>query len=111
MKTKNVKDAKPVEGPSGFVRRTLSYNDEEMLCYFHLKKGSELPLHSHLANQIGYILKGKMQFLADKPEDQFTGEAGDSYVFDGNFRHGVIALEDAEYIEVFTPVRDEFNDS
>jgi len=110
MKMKNVSQAKAVENPPGVVRKTLSYNDEAMLCHFALKKGAKIPLHNHRATQIGYIVRGKARFLAEKPEDEFEGQTGQSYVFSGFVKHGTIALEETEYVEVFVPVRDEYKD-
>lgn len=110
MKMKKVSEARPVEKPPGVTRKTLSYNREAMLCHFHLRKGAQIPLHDHRATQIGYILGGRVRFLREKPEDEFKVQAGDSYVFDPHIKHGTIALEDTEYIEVFTPSREEYKD-
>ncbi len=110
MKGRHLSQAKPVENPTGVVRKTLSYNDEAMLCHFLLKKGAQIPLHNHRATQIGYIVKGKAKFLAEKPEDQFEAAAGNSYVFSAYAKHGTIALEQTEYVEVFVPARDEYKD-
>ncbi len=109
-KTKNVNEGKPVEYPPGVIRKTLSYNDEAMLCHFILAKGTQIPLHSHRASQIGYVTKGKAKFIAADAKDEFEALQGDSYVFDPHFEHGTIAIEETEYIEVFTPSRDEFKD-
>ncbi len=110
MKMKTVAEGKAVENPEGVVRKTLAYNDESMLCHFTLKKGAKIPLHNHRATQIGFIVRGKARFLAEKPEDEFEGGAGQSYVFSQFVKHGTVALEETEYIEVFVPVRDEYKD-
>jgi quercetin dioxygenase-like cupin family protein len=110
MKMKNVGTGKPVEKPAGVIRKTLAYNDEALLCHFTLKKGAQIPLHNHRATQIGYIVSGQARFLAEKPEDEFTGGAGDAYVFSAFVKHGAVALEDTIYVEVFVPVRDEYKD-
>ncbi|MBN2455645.1 MAG: cupin domain-containing protein [Sedimentisphaerales bacterium] len=110
MKGRHLNQAKSVENPTGVVRKTLSYNNEAMLCHFLLKQGAKIPLHNHRATQIGYIVKGKAKFLAEKPEDQFEAAAGDSYVFSPYVKHGTIALEETEYVEVFVPARDEYKD-
>ena len=109
-KMKNVDEGKPVENPPGVIRKTLSYNDEAMLCHFLLEEGARIPLHNHRATQIGYVVKGKARFLAADKADEFESSAGDSYVFGPDVEHGTIALEQTEYIEVFTPSRDEFKD-
>jgi len=110
MKMKSVDTGTPVEGPEGVTRRTLSYNDEAMLCHFTLKKDSQIPLHDHRATQIGYVVSGKARFIAEKPEDEFEAGPGDSYVFSQFVKHGTTALEDTIYVEVFSPARDEYKD-
>ena len=101
-KMKNLDEGKSVENPPGVIRRTLSYNDEAMLCHFLLEKGAQIPLHNHRATQIGYILKGKAKFLAANKENGFEAGTGDSYVFEPHVDHGTIALEKTEYIEETT---------
>ena len=110
MKMKDLAGAKAVENPEGVLRKTLAYNDEAMLCHFVLKKGAKIPLHDHRATQIGFVVRGKATFIAEKPEDEFEVLSGQGYAFDGFVKHGVIALEETEYVEVFVPVRDEFKD-
>lgn len=110
MKMKSVTSGEPKQGPEGVTRRTLSYNDEAMLCHFTLKEGAQIPLHNHRATQIGYVVSGKARFLAETPEAEFQAEAGESYVFSAFVKHGTIALEDTEYVEVFVPPRDEYKD-
>ena len=110
MKMRSVSTGLPQENPSGVTRRTLAYDDEAMLCHFLLKKGAQIPLHNHRATQIGYIVSGKARFLAEKPKDEFEAGPGESYVFSAFVKHGTVALEDTEYVEVFTPSRDEYKD-
>ena len=110
MKMKKVSEAKAVENPVDVVRKTLAYNDEAMLCHFALKKGAKIPLHDHRATQIGFIVRGKARFLAENPEDEFEGGPGQAYVLSKFVKHGTIALEETEYIEVFVPVREEYKD-
>jgi len=110
MKMKNVADGLAVEKPAGVVRKTLAYNDEAMLCHFHLKEGSRIPLHDHRATQIGFIISGRVRFLAENPADEFEAGTGDSYVFSRFVKHGTAVLQDTEYVEIFAPVRDEYKD-
>ena len=110
MKMRSVSTGKPRQGPEGVTRKTLSYNDEAMLCHFTLKKGAQIPLHNHRATQVGYVVSGKARFIAETPESEFQAEAGESYVFSRFVKHGTIALEDTEYVEVFVPPRDEYKD-
>ena len=110
MKMKNVSEGKPIENPEGIVRRTLAYNDEAMLCRFAMAKDAAIPLHSHRAAQIGYVIDGRVKFIAEKEEDAFEVGTGDSYVFGPHVKHGAVVLEDCQIVEIFAPARDEYKD-
>ncbi|MFX1494981.1 MAG: cupin domain-containing protein [Promethearchaeota archaeon] len=96
----------PVKVLDGVYRRTLSYSNNLMLCHFFLKKGSEIPIHSHKQHQIGYVIRGKLNFFTEN--DNFIAEKGASYLFNSNEKHGAIILEDSEVIDVFNPSRDDY---
>ncbi|MFW9826256.1 MAG: cupin domain-containing protein [Candidatus Thorarchaeota archaeon] len=96
----------PVNPIGGVFRRTLTFNDSLMLCYFKLEKNAEVPIHSHNEHQIGYIIKGKLKFLTEKGE--FMAKEGDSYVFNSNEKHGAIVLEETELIDIFNPPREDY---
>jgi quercetin dioxygenase-like cupin family protein len=101
----------PVEKPEGIFRTTLAYNDETMLCHFHMKKGAAIPLHNHGPAQIGYVISGKVKFLNEDGSTNFVAEKGTSYVFDPDETHGAEVLEDAEVLECFAPSRPEYADN
>jgi len=102
----NVKDVQPINPLSGIYRKTLSYNNDVMLCHFTLEKDAEIPLHDHEAHQIGYLIKGKIKFFTETRE--FVAKEGDSYVFESNEKHGAKIIEQAKVIEVFSPTREEY---
>jgi quercetin dioxygenase-like cupin family protein len=102
----NIYKEKRVELRPGLERVTVTYNDKTMLCYFFIKKGAVLEFHKHEAIQNGIIIKGKVCFHKDDG-DHFL-EAGDAYLFDSMEGHSLKVLEDTEFIECFTPARDEY---
>jgi quercetin dioxygenase-like cupin family protein len=102
----NYKNISPVENPQGIFRRTLTWNNELMLCHFDLKKGAKIPLHGHRASQNGFVVSGKMRFITEK--DSFIAGPGAAYVFGPNEKHGAEVLEDTIVIEAFSPSRPEY---
>jgi quercetin dioxygenase-like cupin family protein len=96
-----------VENPPGVIRRTLSYNEQSMLCHFHLHAGARIPLHHHPAVQNGYVIRGKVRFVG-RGGSSFVAEAGCGYVFASNEPHGAEILEEAEVVDFFTPMRPEY---
>ncbi|MHA1472957.1 MAG: cupin domain-containing protein [Promethearchaeota archaeon] len=105
-KTVNKSSVNPIEMLPGIYRKTLAYNKNVMLCHFSLDKNSRVPLHSHKEHQIGYVITGKLQFETE--EGKFSVEAGDSYIFESNEKHGATILEDSEVIDIFSPARDDY---
>jgi len=105
----NLQTGKRVQRASGIERVTLAYNESTMLCYFYLKKGSSLPMHTHLAAQNGIVLKGEVVFLKGNGERHHL-HAGDAYLFDSMAPHGSEILEDTELLECFTPAREDYLD-
>ncbi len=106
MKKTNLKDAEEVEALPGIFRKTLAFNDEVMVCHFHLKKGAKIPLHEHRASQNGFVISGKAKFFTETTE--FLAEAGESYVFGPHEKHGCDVMEDTFIIEAFAPSRPEY---
>ena len=102
----NKNSVNSVEALPGIYRKTLIYNEDMMLCHFILDKNSNVPLHSHKEHQIGYVIKGKLQFFTENEE--FLAQKGESYVFKSNEKHGAKVLEDSEVIDVFNPPREDY---
>ncbi|MHA1149254.1 MAG: cupin domain-containing protein [Promethearchaeota archaeon] len=103
----NKKDITAVKALEGIFRKTLTYNNDVMLCQFVLEKEAVIPLHNHEANQIGYVISGKLKFITET-RGEFIAESGDSYVFDSYEKHGAKVIETAEVIEVFSPMREDY---
>jgi quercetin dioxygenase-like cupin family protein len=87
-------------------RKTLVYGDKTLMVEIHLEPGGELPLHSHLHEQTGYLVKGKIELIIG--ERVFTASPGDSWCIESGEQHGLRTLEESVVVEVFAPVRDEY---
>lgn len=112
MKSKainSIHDVAPVELRPGILRKTLVYNDQTMVCHFHLSAGAELELHSHEAAQYGYVLHGRVEFYKEDGSS-FIVTDGSAYMFESWEKHGSRVLEDTDFIECFTPSRPEYVD-
>ena len=91
---------------AGIEMKTSVYGDNSLLTRFHLKKGSDLPLHSHPQEQTGFMVSGKMKlFIGD---ETFLAEPGDTWSIKGNVEHRAHVLEDSVAIEVFSPIREDY---
>jgi hypothetical protein len=56
--------------------------------------------------QIGYLQSGRARFKIG--DDERLLEALDGYSIPGEVPHGVVALEDCVFVDVFSPPREEY---
>jgi quercetin dioxygenase-like cupin family protein len=99
-------DTKAITVGIGTERKILASDGKMMLVEVTFKQGAVGTLHTHPHEQVSYIVKGSFEFeLEGKKEILRTG---DSYYVKPNAPHGVVALEDAVILDVFTPQREDF---
>jgi quercetin dioxygenase-like cupin family protein len=91
---------------NGVQRRVLASGGGMMTVEFRFAKGSVGALHSHVHEQIGYVVSGRFSFTLDG-RTQTLGP-GDSYYVPSNVVHGCEALEDGVLLDAFTPQRQDF---
>ena len=107
-KINNLSGVKPFSYQPGHYRRTLTADEQIMMCMYNMDKGTVVDLHSHEAAQIGYILNGEINFFDDKG-NSVIGGPGFSYCFDPNEVHGCSAVTECEFLECFSPCRPEYD--
>ncbi len=90
----------------GIRIKTLVHGKETLLTEFVLNKGSALPEHSHVYEQTGYLVKGKMVLYIGGSFRTVT--PGDSWCIPSNVLHKADILEDSVAVEVFSPLREEY---
>ena len=100
------KDAQKVEKLAGIHRRTMAITDEEMLCEFFLERDSIVPEHSHMNDQVGYVIYGKVELKVGS--EMRVCQPGDSYAIPGGIAHSARALVDSLVIDVFSPPRNDY---
>jgi len=87
-------------------RRTMGITDEVMLCEFFLQRDALIAPHSHLNDQVGYVVFGLVEMtIGDKMQ---VIQPGDSYAIPGGVIHSARALVDSLVIDVFSPPRDDY---
>jgi quercetin dioxygenase-like cupin family protein len=90
----------------GIERKTLVFGERTLMTEFLLKKGNRLPRHSHLHEQTGYLVKGRIRLSIELEENDVR--PGDSWCIPSGVEHGAEILEDSVAIEVFSPVREDY---
>ena len=90
----------------GIKIKTLNYGSSTLMTEFSLNKNAILPEHSHIYEQTGYLISGKMRLYINETSKILN--QGDSWNIPSNVKHRAEILEDSIAIEVFNPCRDEF---
>jgi quercetin dioxygenase-like cupin family protein len=90
----------------GVTRKILASGGTMMTVQFTFDKGAVGTPHTHVHEQVGYILKGRFELTLGN--DKTTLETGDTYYVPSNTVHCAVALEDGVLLDVFTPQRQDF---
>ncbi len=99
-------EAHQIEMLTGVHRRTMAITDEEMLCEFFLERDSVVPDHSHMNDQVGYLIYGRLEMKVGG--EVRVCNPGDSYAIPGGITHSARALVDTLVIDVFSPPRNDY---
>jgi quercetin dioxygenase-like cupin family protein len=88
------------------IRQVLAHNNHLMLVRHFFAADWVGARHSHPHEQLVYVIKGAIRIdVAGRVIDL---AAGDSIVVPGGAQHQASALEAAEVLDVFTPVREDY---
>jgi quercetin dioxygenase-like cupin family protein len=86
--------------------RQIVTGESLMLSRVLLKKGCIVPEHSHLNEQLTYILEGALKFTIDGRE--IVVNAGEVLCIPPHMPHKAEALEDTVDLDVFYPPRQDW---
>jgi len=92
-----------LEDLNPLLQRQMVVGKDVMLARVLLKKGCVVPMHSHVNEQITYILEGALKFDIDGKE--IVVSAGEVLCIPPNMPHKATALEDTVDLDIFTPPR------
>jgi len=100
----------PAEPLRGTITRRIVTGERMMIAHVYLKKGDDVPLHSHDNEQLTYVIEGALNLWLGKPgsEELFTVRAGEVLVIPSNVPHRALALEDTLDCDVFCPPREDW---
>lgn len=90
------------------LSRRIITGDQMMLTHVYLKKGCIVPKHSHMNEQLTYILEGALKFFVGDKGDEIVVRAGEVLHLPGDVPHEAHALEDTLDVDVFYPPREDW---
>jgi unsaturated pyranuronate lyase len=95
-----------LEPLKGTISRRVITGERMMIAHVYLKKGDDVPQHSHDNEQLTYILQGALRFwLGADGAQQVDVRAGEVLVIPSDLPHRALALEDTLDVDVFCPPR------
>ena len=86
--------------------RQMITGDELMLARILLKKGCVVPEHSHMNEQLTYVVEGALKFWIDGKE--IVVRTGEVLCIPSHMPHKAEALEDTVDVDVFYPPRQDW---
>ena len=92
-----------MENLNSLLQRQFVVGQNIMLARVLLKKGCIVPEHSHVNEQITYVLEGALKFWIDSKE--IVVNAGEVLTIPPNMPHKAEALVDTVDLDVFSPPR------
>ncbi len=96
------------EKVTGGISRKIITGTNEMIAHVYLKKDAVVPEHSHVSEQISYVVEGVLKLTA-RGEDHIL-RAGEVLVIPPNVPHRAVALEDTLDVDIFSPIRHDWLD-
>ena len=97
-----------IERLNPLLDRQLVVGDQLMVSRILLKKGCIVPLHSHVNEQMSYILEGALKFWIDGKE--IVVHAGEVLCIPSSMPHKAEAMEDTVDLDIFYPPRQDWID-
>ena len=100
-----IKNISPKELATG-IKGYYAHGNQITFGLVELEAGSSVPLHSHVNEQITYILEGQLDMIIGDHACSLTN--GMYHVIPSNTLHSAIAKTDCKVIDVFNPVRQDY---
>ncbi len=99
-------DINPREIVPGF-RGQFIHSEKITLAYWDIKEGSSIPVHQHVHEMMVNVLSGKLQLtIGDETRVLEPGVVG---LIPSNVPHTAKAITDCKVLDVFYPVRTDYN--
>ena len=99
---KNINPKELVPGITGYYAHGAGLT----FGYVELKKGSIVPMHQHVHEQITYIIEGELDMVIGGKPYLLTN--GMYHVIPSNMPHSAVAKTDCKVIDAFNPVREDY---
>jgi quercetin dioxygenase-like cupin family protein len=91
------------------IQRKFLWGEQAMIAQIWLAKGTVVPKHVHVAEQLSYVVDGALRLkLGESGKDVHDVRAGEVLVIPAKLPHEALALEDTYDLDVFSPPREDW---
>lgn len=101
-----LKDIDEREVVPGFHARMV-HTENMTFAYWRIEKDAELPEHKHVHEQVATVIEGELELVVDGRPHRLT--PGTVFVIPSGVPHGGKAISDCYVLDVFYPVREDYN--
>ena len=96
----------PWEQMNPLVSRRVIHTGQMTIAQLEIRKGAVVPEHSHINEQVANVEHGSLLFRVGGVEQLVV--SGESLEIPPNAPHSVVALEDTQVTDIFTPRREDW---
>ena len=105
MQLINLNKEKEHEPVAGYKVKFV-HTDNMTFAFWDIKKGYEVPTHSHPNEQVVKIIEGKLELRIEG--EKHVLEPGNVLIIPANVEHSAISHTDCKAIDTFYPVREDY---
>lgn len=98
----------PRETVTPDISRQIVTGKDAMAGMIYLKKGSHVPKHSHVSEQLTFVIEGLLRFQIDGKEIMVG--PGEILVIPAWVEHEATAVEETRELDIFGPIRQDWLD-
>lgn len=100
-------DSMAADAPMALLERRRVIGEQAMLSHVTLRRGCDVPTHSHANEQFSAILSGRLRFglgeVGSPSRREVVVTAGQVIHLPGNVPHSAYAEEDTVVLDIFAP--------
>jgi quercetin dioxygenase-like cupin family protein len=94
------------QSPFAGYNGKMVHGDKSSFVQWDIEAGAPVPMHNHPHEQIGFCLEGEFEFTVG--DETHVMCAGDVVVIPSMVMHGGKALTNCRFVDIFSPVREEY---
>lgn len=95
-----------LEKVTEMVSRKFVTGERETMAQIYLKRGAIVPRHTHVSEQMTYVLQGALKLRIG--DEEVTLREGEVLHIPSSVPHQVEALDDTFVLGVFSPIREDW---